>query len=91
MVAQLPSFPPFNPDVDPTLVSQRWLKWIQRFTNFITALDIKDKKRQCALLLHYTGEKVYDIFDTLTKTGQDFETAVAKLTAHFTAKKNIDF
>ena len=89
--AQLPSFPPFNPNVDPTSISQRWSKWIQRFTNFLIALDIKEKERQRALLLHYAGEKVYDIFDTLSETGEDFETAVAKLTAHFAPKKNIDY
>jgi hypothetical protein len=38
-----------------------------------------------ALLLHYTGEKVF--FDTLTETGEDFDTAVRKLTAHFAPKK----
>ena len=92
MAVQLPPFPLFNPDTDPTSVSQRWFKWVQCFTNFLLALNIDDKKRQRALLLHYAGEKVYVIFDTrLTDTGDDFETAVTKLTAHFSPKKNVDF
>ena len=63
MAVQLPPFPLFNPDTDPTSVSQRWFKWVQCFTNFLLALNIDDKKRQRALLLHYAGEKVYDILD----------------------------
>ena len=87
----LPHFASFDPDIEPTSVSQRWEKWIQRFTNFLTALNVTDKKRQRALLLHYAGEKVYDIFDTLADTGDDFQKAVDKLTAHFAPKKNVDF
>ena len=43
------------------------------------------------MLLHCTGEKVYDIIDTLTDMGDDFQTAVDKLTAHFAPKKNVNF
>ena len=43
-------------------------------------MDIKDVKRKRALLLHYAGEDVNDIFETLTDTGDDYETAVTKLT-----------
>lgn len=50
-----------------------------------------DKPRQRALLLHYAGEEVNDIFETLPDTGDDYDTAVAKLTEYFAPNKNADF
>jgi len=45
-------------------------------------------KRQRALLLHYAGEDVNEIFDTLEGTGEDFATAKQKLKDYFAPKKN---
>ena len=69
MAAALPSFPAFDISDDQN-ASIRWKKWIQRFENFIIALDVKDDTRKRAMLLHYAGEGVQDIFDTLTDTGE---------------------
>jgi hypothetical protein len=44
----------------------RWAKWISRLEDLFIGLDIKDKKRQRPLLLHYGGEDVNEIFNTLT-------------------------
>jgi hypothetical protein len=46
-------------------------------------LDIKDKNGQRALLLHYAGEDVNEIFDTLEGTGEDFAIAKQKLKDYF--------
>ena len=54
-------------------------------------LEIKDKKRQRALLPHYAGEDVNDIFDTLEGTGEDFATAKQKLKDYFAPKKNTEY
>ena len=54
-------------------------------------MDIKDKKPQRALLLHYAGEDVNNIFETLTETGDDYATAVTKLTDYFAPKKNTEY
>ena len=54
-------------------------------------MDLKDKKRQRALLLHYVGEAVSDIFDTLTETGEDYASAKKKLSEYFAPKKNTKF
>lgn len=54
-------------------------------------MDIKDKKRQRALLLHYAGEEVNEIFETLTDTGEDYATAKGKLDSYFAPKKNTEF
>lgn len=58
--------------------SVRWKKWLQRFENVIIALDIKDDTRKRAMLLHYAGEGVQDIFDTFTDTGEAKDYKCAK-------------
>ena len=65
MAAALPDFPAFDINAEPTSLSQRWQKWTSRFENLITALDIKDPARKKALLLHYAGQDVHEIYDTL--------------------------
>ena len=50
-----------------------------------------DKPRKRALLLHYAGEEVNEIFETLPNTGDNYDTAVARLTEHFSPKKNTEF
>ena len=86
----LPQFPQFDPDTDQASISQRWTKWIKRFENLLTASNITTAERKRALLLHYAGERVYDIFETLTETGNDYDTAKANLTEHFTPRKNVE-
>ncbi|XP_064463571.1 uncharacterized protein LOC135374561 [Ornithodoros turicata] len=87
----LPTFPPFNPHSDVSSLSPRWLKWIARFENFLLAANITDPARKRAMLLHYAGEEVYDVFQTLPNTGTDFDTAVTRLKEHFAPKKNAVF
>jgi hypothetical protein len=65
--------------------------WVKRFENFLTAMNVTEPKRKRALLLHYIGEVAYDIFDTLHETGEDYDTAIEKLSGCFTPKKNIDY
>lgn len=67
-----------------------------RFRNLVVALDIKDKSRQKALLLHYAGEEVNDIFDTLPDTEADegenpLDKAIDALTAYFQPKQNVAY
>ena len=57
-------------------------------------LNIKDDmKRKRALLLHYAGEEINDIFETLPDTGEetDYQTAVDALNAHFAPTANSEF
>ena len=89
MAAILPNFPTFS--VHENGVDIRWRKWKSRLDNLILGLGVKDKKRQRALLLHYAGEEVNEIFDTLEDTGDDYETALSKLTEYFNPKKNTEY
>ena len=71
MAIALPQFPPFSVNNDPTNAHVRWNKWISRFENLIIAMDIKDEKRKRAMLLHYAGDEVDELFATLTDTGSN--------------------
>ena len=57
------------------------------------ALKIEDESRKRALLLHYAGAEVYDIFDTLPDTGNadEYDVAVNKLHAYFCPKVNTEY
>eukprot|EP00057_Strongylocentrotus_purpuratus_P005494 XP_003731095.1 PREDICTED: uncharacterized protein K02A2.6-like [Strongylocentrotus purpuratus] len=58
----LPMFPSFDAELDRPDVATRWTKWLARLENLFVALNITDDKRKRALLLHYAGEQVHDIF-----------------------------
>ena len=62
-MANLPSFSPFSVHADKQSAGPRWRKWVDRFENLLCALDINDDRKKNAMLLHYVGEEVYDIFD----------------------------
>ena len=84
------NFPPFDTSEQSSL-SQRWSRYVQKFSNFLTAMNISDKKRQRAMLLHFAGDSVYEIFETLPDNGEDYATAIAKLNLYFNPKKNVEY
>jgi hypothetical protein len=92
MATALPTFPEFNLR-DQSNLAARWEKYSKRFTNFMTAMNITDASRKRALLLHYVGEEVNDLFETLPDRGddKDFKKAYEALTQYFTPKKNVSF
>ena len=89
MAQGLPVFPSFN--VEEPAVDTRWKKSCARLENLLVGLDIKDNKRKRALLLHFFGEQVNDIFDTLPDTGNDYVRALDKLINYFAPKKCTKF
>ena len=42
-------------------------KYLKSFNNLMTAVSVTDAERKCASLLHYIGEEMNDIFETLQK------------------------
>ena len=50
---------------EPASIGISWKKWLTNLENLFVALDIKDEKRQKALLLYYAGNDVSDIFNTV--------------------------
>lgn len=53
---------PFNIHEDPNSLGARWEKWINRFENYLVAADVNNPERQRAMLLHYAGEQVHELF-----------------------------
>ena len=94
MAQALPVFPSFDPSEEGD-VAVRWKRWTSRFKNLMVALNIDNDARQTALLLHYAGEPVNDIFDTLNTTPADDEKAIDKaltaLTNHFQPQENTEW
>lgn len=86
----LPPFPPFDPHSDRTTLSTKWRKWQRRFENLMISLRENDPTVKRALLLTYVGEQTNDIFDTLPNTGTDYDTAILRLTEHFSPTENKD-
>ena len=86
----MPNIPQFDPYSDPPSVSIRWERWRRRFEDAMTGFNITSTKRQRALLLHYGGEDLQDVFDTLDNTGTENEIkpAFEALTKYFTPNKN---
>ena len=96
MAEHIPQFPAFDTLEETNSLGTRWKKWIARFENLMVAMNVTDKDRKRALLLHLAGEQVYDIFQILPDTtpGEDedtFEKAKAALDAHFTPQKNLEY
>ena len=92
MAISLPNFPPFEVHVDGN-AGPRWKKWLGRFERLTIAMGITDDKQKRALLLHYGGPEVDEIFETLQDVGEDkdYNKAVEKLTAYFSPQVNTTY
>ena len=93
-MSTLPPFPSYDLSQNQGTLATRWIKYIARFCNLIVALNVTNKKRQQALLLHYAGEEINDIVETLLDAvvGADedpLEKTVTALTNHFTPRTNV--
>lgn len=80
---------PFNPEVDKASLGPRWCKWLSRFENYLVAMNISNSERKKALLLHYAGESVHDIYDTMKDDEDEYDDVKKKLTDYFEPKKNV--
>ena len=90
MASNLPDFPAFDVNAEPTSLSIEWRKWIIRFDNLIEALAITEDKRKKALLLFYAGKDVHNIYNTLDSITEEVTYAQAKekLGTYFEPSKN---
>ena len=85
----LPTFPPFDAHADGN-TGQRWKKWLGRFERLLIAMNIEGKRQQRAMLLHFAGPAVDEIFETLPDTGEakDYDKAVEALKGYFIPQVN---
>lgn len=88
----LPIFPTFDFEADKTTAGPsgpRWEKWCSRLQNLLDGMNIDSDKRKRALLLHYAGEIVYDIYDAEKKdTEATFAATKKVLDDYFSPKVN---
>lgn len=92
MAEALPHYESFLIHADGN-VSIRWEKWARRLDNLFVAANITSNKRKRALLLHYGGSDLYDIYETLPDTGgvEDYTALVTAISTYFKPKKNIEY
>lgn len=86
----LTPFPPFDYEVDKLNAGPRWQKWLSRLENLFIGMNLKDDARKRALLLHYAGETVFDIYEAEKGESETSYSATTEvLTSYFTPKKNV--
>ena len=92
MAVSLPNFPTFEVHLDGN-TGPRWKKWIIRLERLLTAMNITDKQQKKALMQHFAGPEVDEIFDTLEdpEAETDYKTAEEKLTEFFAPQTNIAY
>ena len=94
--ASLPDFQAFDTKSDPVSLGTAWKKWLVRFENLVTALNVTDAARKKALLLYYAGDDVHDIYTKLTPfaatvvslADETYDDAKRNLTQYFEPSKN---
>ena len=92
MATSLPNFPGFDLNQDPNSLGIQWKKWILRLQNLFIALDIGNEARQKALLLHYGGIDLSDIYYTLeSEEDVGFKQVKIKLDKYFEPKINVTY
>lgn len=84
-------FPPFDYDIDKSNAGPRWEKWIRKLENLFIGMNLKDDDRKRALLLHYVGDTVFDIYEAEKSSSDDtsYEETKEVLTSYFEPKRNI--
>ena len=92
-MAGLPPFQKFDVFNEETSLGIRWTKYVSKLENMFTGLAIDSKKRKKALLLHYAGDDVFDIYETLNLDGNDsnYDETKKGLGDYFNPKKNKEF
>lgn len=89
MMASIPNFPKFD-DSDSHDAGPKWDKWVSRLELLFDGMKLTDDKQKRALLLHYAGDRVFDIYETQKGDSQaKYEETVNVLKNYFAPRKNI--
>ena len=88
--------PKFNVDGNPTGLSTRWKQWRDGFDLYLTASAVTEVNQKRALLLHCGGDRLQQIFNTLTETTDEnatdeYKKAIYTLNEYFLPKQNKRF
>ena len=86
----LPKFPTFDYDVDKTNAGPRWKKYVNCLENLFVGMNLKDDTRKRALLLHYFGESVHDIYEAEKgNSPATYDKTKKVLSVYFAPKRNV--
>jgi hypothetical protein len=70
----------------------RWEKWVSRLENFILAKGITSDNRKKGMLLHYAGEDVFELSDSLGVVATtSFDDTKTMLTDYFVPQRNTEY
>ncbi|KAJ8310236.1 hypothetical protein KUTeg_012101, partial [Tegillarca granosa] len=87
-MASIPNFPKFD-DSDSHDAGPKWDKWVSRLELLFDGMKLTDDKQKRALLLHYAGDCVFDIYETQKGDSQaKYEETVNVLKNYFAPRKN---
>jgi len=56
------SLPTFDPNAETGNIYLRWTRWLRAFKLFVESKKIEDENKKKAMLLHYGGFDLQDIF-----------------------------
>ena len=93
----IPNFDKFRIHGDEHSAGTRWRKYIARFEIMVTAMGINNPARKKALLLHVSGEEVFDVVQTFTAqqrggdTEDGYKALKQSISDYFEPKKSVDF
>lgn len=92
------AIPKFDCHSDPATLGPRWKRWLTSFELFTNGKGLiitegtnaATKQRKRAMLLHFAGSDVQEIFSTLAETSEatDYAAAVTALNGYFWPSRN---
>ena len=91
-MAAIPSFSKFEVYSDES-AGVRWNKYVSKLEKLFVGMNIDKNKRKKALLLHYSGDEVFEIYETLNLGDKvdNFDETKTALKNYFLPKKNKEF
>ncbi|XP_029178534.1 uncharacterized protein LOC114946247 [Nylanderia fulva] len=91
------NLPTFDPNTETGNVYQRWTRWLRAFKLFLVSKRIEDDERKKAMLLHYAGFDVQDIFyaipdaEVVVEGESQYTKAVQVLEEYFKPRMNTTY
>ena len=87
----IPAIQPFYiSENEASSLSQRWSKWRRGFEIYIIASAVTDNTQRKALLLHFAGEQVQELFGTFPDHNKfTYDESLQVLNDYFEPKKNV--
>lgn len=67
-----------------------WQKWLQRFEQYLSVIQIKTNEEKCNLLLYCMGEESLDILHQVGKE-ENYDEIIKKFNNYFNPRKNLIF